>query len=612
MALTAVFKMKDDVSSILKGIARNTETSENSFKKLGSTVSNVAKGFLAFKGIEKIGEGIKVGILNNAEIETASTAWETLLGSQEKAATMIKDISKYAAKTPFSKMGVDFMAKQLHNAGFEGEKMFEQMTMMGDLGGAFGLSEDSLKELVKQYGQVQQATVAYTEDLNILQDRGIPIYKALADVTGKPVKEIKKMASEGKITSDIYNEAIKSMADKTKGSMDKQSQTFSGLKSSLEDNFSDIMGIVSKPIFNVLKSNIDSLITVMGTVDWNAIGEKVANAINIIITAGTELKDFFMSELLPRFVEIGEKLQELVSMYFPSTSGGFDGLKVAASNLVTGGLNLVKSALQWMIDNQGVVKGILISLGTAYTVHAVAVGISNAALIAHNISVGASIAIDWALNAAIIALYAQDYILAAAHGIVTAAQWALNAAMSANPIALVVGLIVGLIAIFVSAYNSSETFRNGVNALWEGLKSGAESAINFVINKINWLTSKLNSVINLINKIPGVEIGEIGKLEEVNFTAHAKGTKFHPGGNALVGEAGAELVTGPAFGDLPRGSKVYNAKETEGILENKGTSIGNVNINVTSSGNDKEELARFIWKKFNDKLEEEILLGGNA
>ena len=61
------------------------------------------------------------------------------------------------------------------------------------------------------------------------------------------------------------------------------------------------------------------------------------------------------------------------------------------------------------------------------------------------------------------------------------AQAVLNAVMSANPIALVVMAIGALIAIFVVAYNKSETFRNFVNKLWENLKEfGAWVADGFV------------------------------------------------------------------------------------------------------------------------------------
>ena len=67
----------------------------------------------------------KAGIDYNATLETSSIKWETLLGSQEKANKMLKDIEKFAATTPFEKMGVEAMATQLHNAGFEGQSLFD-------------------------------------------------------------------------------------------------------------------------------------------------------------------------------------------------------------------------------------------------------------------------------------------------------------------------------------------------------------------------------------------------------------------------------------------------------------------------------------------------------
>lgn len=57
----------------------------------------------------------------------------------------------------------------------------------------------------------------------------------------------------------------------------------------------------------------------------------------------------------------------------------------------------------------------------------------------------------------------------------TAAQWLLNVAMNANPVGLVIIALAALSAIFYVAYQNSETFRNGVNGLWEVVKlAGAE------------------------------------------------------------------------------------------------------------------------------------------
>ena len=93
----------------------------------------------------------KTGIDYNATLETSSIKWETLLGS--KANKMLKDIENFAATTPFEKMGVEAMATQLHNAGFEGQSLFDQLTKFGDLSGAFGIQADSLQEMVRQYAK---------------------------------------------------------------------------------------------------------------------------------------------------------------------------------------------------------------------------------------------------------------------------------------------------------------------------------------------------------------------------------------------------------------------------------------------------------------------------
>lgn len=72
-----------------------------------------------------------------------------------------------------------------------------------------------------------------------------------------------------------------------------------------------------------------------------------------------------------------------------------------------------------------------------------------------------------------------------------AAQWVLNAAMSANPIGLVVAAVVALVAILVVAYQRSETFRNAVQAAgqvgraaFDAVKSAVMTAVTAVAQVI--------------------------------------------------------------------------------------------------------------------------------
>lgn len=54
--------------------------------------------------------------------------------------------------------------------------------------------------------------------------------------------------------------------------------------------------------------------------------------------------------------------------------------------------------------------------------------------------------------------------------LLTAAQWLLNAALNANPIGIVIGLLAALAAAIVIAWRHSETFRGVILGLWEAAK----------------------------------------------------------------------------------------------------------------------------------------------
>lgn len=75
------------------------------------------------------------------------------------------------------------------------------------------------------------------------------------------------------------------------------------------------------------------------------------------------------------------------------------------------------------------------------------------------------------------------------------AQAALNTVMTANPIGLVVSALAALTAGLVTAYNTSETFRNIVNGAFQSVASIAQSAIGTAIGWLDQLSYKLNSAL---------------------------------------------------------------------------------------------------------------------
>lgn len=89
-----------------------------------------------------------------------------------------------------------------------------------------------------------------------------------------------------------------------------------------------------------------------------------------------------------------------------------------------------------------------------------------------------------AYKAALLATNAPMLLMIARTNLLAFATGALNAIMALNPIALIIGALVALGVAFYLAYQKSETFRNVVNGLWEGLK-------NIVGGVIDWFATNI-------------------------------------------------------------------------------------------------------------------------
>ena len=357
-------KLKANTSDFEKGM----DKAKNSSSSLGSVIGQVGKtmaGFMIYDVGKKLVSGFadatKAGINYNATLETSRIKWETLLGTQEKANKMLKDIEKFAATTPFEKMGVEAMATQLHNAGFEGQAVFDQLTKFGDMAGAFGIQADSLQEMVRQYSQVQQAGVAYTEDLNILQDRGIPIFKALAEELNINTADVKKWASEGKISAEVYQKALDNIASGVEGGMSKQSKSFSGMISTLKDNMSQAAGILAQPIFDKLKQALENVLPyvenvisslsengLMGTIQRFAPGIEpfVQTAIAIFQTMGDTVGTIIQS-LTSFWDEHGAMITTVVSFAWNFIAGFIMSTITAIGNVVQSGLAIIDGIINF-------------------------------------------------------------------------------------------------------------------------------------------------------------------------------------------------------------------------------------------------------------------------
>ena len=215
--------------------------------------------------------------------------------------------------------------------------------------------------------------------------------------------------------------------------------------------------------------------------------------------------------------------------------------------------------------------------------------------------------------------------------IVKAVGLAIKAAFIANPVGVIVVAVIAVIAIFVTLYKKVEWFRDGVNVIFDGLKtyfSGVWKIIlgiftgNFdlikegftsMIEGVKKIFSGLTDIVkNTWNYIKGLFTDTNEKTEKIKDSAvkssentpkvpeHWMGTNNFAGGLTSVAERGPELinsnnysyyVASPSLMNLNKGTRILNASDTRKTLSdrvkqlknNLTTSIKNNTSNTTNS-----------------------------
>lgn len=161
------------------------------------------------------------------------------------------------------------------------------------------------------------------------------------------------------------------------------------------------------------------------------------------------------------------------------TSGLFAALGdlvVKLNDVVTSFLDSDEKMAQ-LKDTIGIATSVVAAAGAAFLAYKGYVALATAAEVAHTVATTAMAAANAAAEAGATGL--------------ALAQAALNAVISANPVALLVSALAALATGLVTAYKTSETFRNAVNSAFSAVKNIAQSAIGTVVDWINDLVAKI-------------------------------------------------------------------------------------------------------------------------
>jgi phage-related protein len=91
-------------------------------------------------------------------------------------------------------------------------------------------------------------------------------------------------------------------------------------------------------------------------------------------------------------------------------------------------------------------------------------------------------------------------------------QWLLNAAMSANPIGLVVAAVVALVAVFILAWKKSETFRNIVKGAFAAVAAAAQAVWDAIKAAGRGIVAAFDAVVGFFRRLPGWIVSALSTL----------------------------------------------------------------------------------------------------
>ena len=391
-----------------------------------------------------------------------------------------------------NKMGTSMEAIQNAYQGFAKQNY----TMLDNLKLGYGGTKEEMQRLLEDATKL--SGVEY--DINSLKDvyEAIHVIQTELGVTGTTAKEASTTIS-GSLNAmkASWENLVTGMADDD-ADFDALVQSFVEMATTAAENLLPRIEIAIGGIGNL----IDELLPVV----MDKVPQIIEDVLPDLVDAGVKMTESiaqgivdnapqlisYATELIVQFAQgISDSTPEIIGTAGQILSSLKDGIVQAAPELISAAAELITTLAQGIIDNlpelmdaaHEIADAILDGIGDLCpaiepVTDAIQTLIDNfdkalpvvvaltTAFIAYKAAVGISSIISTVTNAM--------------QGM-TIAQYALNLAMSLNPIGIVVGLIAGLVAAFIYLWNTSDSFREFWINLWESVKETASNVIDVIV-----------------------------------------------------------------------------------------------------------------------------------
>ena len=268
-------KVVSGFRDIQNAVHQTAERVEKDGKSIDDVISNIQNSMNIAIGGWSIGKFVNQMMQVRGQFQQTEMAFKTMLQSEEKADALMKQLIRTAAVTPFGVEDVTEGAKQLLAFNVAAEDVNKTLIGLGDVAAGMGLN---LKDLVMLYGTTIAKGKMDTMDLYQFLNRGIPIADEIAKVMGldvtNAIKEVQKQIKAGKVTSDIFIQAMQSMTaegSKFGGLMEAQSKTITGQISNIEDAIEQMFNDLGKSQEGVINTGLGVGSTLVE--NWETVGK---------------------------------------------------------------------------------------------------------------------------------------------------------------------------------------------------------------------------------------------------------------------------------------------------------------------------------------------------
>lgn len=234
------------LSRIESGIHGIAKASEKEIQSIDSLVKKATTAVATYASFASVGGLIQDVVRVRGEMQGLSVAFETMLGSKQKADKLMGELVTFAATTPFELTDVAKAAKQLTAFGITAEKIQPTLRALGDVSAGIGAP---ITEIAELYGKARVQGRLFAEDINQLTGRGIPIIQELAKQFGVADEEVKGLVESGKVGFPQIETAFQNLTKAGSmfgGLMEAQSRTLTGALSNMRDSWAQVLNSIGE------------------------------------------------------------------------------------------------------------------------------------------------------------------------------------------------------------------------------------------------------------------------------------------------------------------------------------------------------------------------------